>query len=338
MSGPDASSGRLTAPPAPFVETLLRLSRADVDDLPYGLVLLDANGTILLYNRYEASMSRHPPEAVLGKNWFHEVAPCTRVNAFYGRFHDFLAGGEPSIAFWFWFHFLHGSQLVDVVLLRSPDPGQVLLTVTRRLSALPEPASCALPAALDEEAGALRTPYGAGVALPPDLLEMSLEVLSPEQRRHVGRELGGRLAAATHRLALNEHQRPLRALETLLAFGLLDRTFAGSGLGRLALDAVSRQGRLCVVVRPPASVGSSLGELYEGLIERVASFLAGRPIAAAWLDGTDPEREPWRYELAPALLPALPTRLEEGELNSSTPLGPDSVGALFAAAALAPKP
>lgn len=338
MSGFSASGSRPPAPSAPFVETLLRLGRADVDDLPYGLVLLDASGNILLYNRYEASMSRHPPEAVLGKNWFHEVAPCTRVNAFYGRFCDFLAGNEPSIAFWFWFHFLHGSQLVDVVFLRSPDPGQVLLTVTRRLSALPEPASCSLPAALDEETGALRTPYGAGVALPPDLLEMGLEVLSLEKRRHIGRELGARLAASTFRLAQHEHQRPLRSLETLLAFGLLDRAFAGAGLGRLALDSVSRQGRLCVVVRPPASVGGSLGELYEGLIERVASFLAGRPMAAAWLDGDAPEREPWRYELAPALAPALPTRLEEGELNSDAPPGPDSVGALFAAAALGGKP
>jgi photoactive yellow protein len=329
----DPSASRPPPAPAPFVETLLRLSRADVDDLPYGLVLLDAAGEILFYNRYEAAMSRRPAEAVLGKNWFHEVAPCTRVNSFYGRFRDFLAGGEPSIAFWFWFHFMHGSQLVDVVFLRSPDPGQVLMTVTRRLSALPDAASRALPIALDEEAGALRLPYGPGLALPPDLLELGLEALSPEHRRHVGRELGGRLVVATHELARQEHGQPLRSLETLLAIGLLDRAFAGAGLGRVALDAVSLHDHLGIVVRPPTSMGTSFGELYEGAIERIASFLAGRPMAAAWLDGGAPERKPWRYELAPSPAPTTLTRLDEGELNSGDPPGPESVGALFAAAA-----
>ncbi|HEU4535182.1 MAG TPA: PAS domain-containing protein [Polyangiaceae bacterium] len=335
MSGANVPPSRPPPAPAPFVETLLRLGRADVDDLPYGLVLLDAAGDILLYNRYEASMSRTPPELVLGKNWFHEVAPCTRVSAFYGRFRAFLTGTEPSVSFWFWFHFLHGSQLVDVVLLRSPEPGQVLMTVTRRLATLPEGASYTMPVALDEEAGALHAPYGSAVAMPPDLLEMGLDALSPGQRRHVGRELGGRLAVATHRLAQHEHGRPLRALETLLAFGLLDRSLAGSGLGRLALDAVSVRGRLGVVVRPPVPAGPSLGEVYEGLIERVASFLAGRPLAAVWLDGSATDRVPWRYELAPPVGSVPPLRLEDGELPPEEPLSAESVGTLFSNAASA---
>ncbi len=318
-------------PPTPFAETLLRLSRAEVDDLPYGLVLLDEVGTILLYNRYEASLSRLPSEAVLGKNWFNEIAPCTRVNAFYGRFRDFLAGDEPSIAFWFWFHFLHGSQLVDVVLLRSPDPGQVLLTVTRRISALPDRADRAQPAALDGETGALRTPYGIAVPLPGDLLEMSLGGLEHARRRCAGEELGRRLAAAADDLARREHGGPLRTLETLLALGLVDRTFAGAGLGRLALDAASAPRRLGLVVQPPGHAGRVLGEFYEGLLERLGSYLGGRPLAAQWLDADAPERLPWHYDISPRRAPAPLTRLEEGELCTDTPPGPDSVGALFAA-------
>jgi photoactive yellow protein len=318
------------APPAPFVETLLRLGRAEVDDLPYGLVLLDEAGTILLYNRYEAAMSRRPPEAVLGKNWFHEVAPCTRVNAFYGRFREFLTGGEPSIAFWFWFHFLHGSQLVDVVFLRSPDPRQVLLTVTRRVATLPDGAARSLPAELDDEAGALRAPFGAALPLPPDLLEMGLAGLAPAERRHTGEELGRRLAAAADDLARRELGRPLRSLEALLAVGLVDRTFAGAGLGRVALDATPGAARPALVLRPPAPAGPLVGELYEGAVERVASYLAGRPLTAEWADGDAPERVPWRFELAPSAGPASPAHLEEGELADGAPPEAGSVGALFA--------
>ena len=324
------------APPAPFVETLLRLGRGEVDDLPYGLVLLDESGTILLYNRYEAAMSRRPPEAVLGKNWFHEVAPCTRVNSFYGRFRTFLAGGEPSVAFWFWFHFLHGSQLVDVVFLRSPEPGQVLLTVTRRVAALPDRAACALPAALDDEEGALRTPYGTAVPLPLDLFELSLGGLDAGLRRRAGEELGRRVAAAADDLARRELSRGLRTVETLLAIGLVDRTFAGAGLGRLALDADRGRGRLGLVLRSPGPAGVPVGEFYEGLIERMASFLAGRPLAAAWLDHDAPERTPWRFELSVSASRPTPERLEEGELATDAAPAPGSVGALFAGAALPP--
>ncbi len=60
------------------VERLASMSLEEVDDLPYGFIVLDTEGQVLLYNRYEARMSRVAPERVIGQNFFRDIAPCTR--------------------------------------------------------------------------------------------------------------------------------------------------------------------------------------------------------------------------------------------------------------------
>jgi photoactive yellow protein len=126
------------------VERLASMSREEVDDLPYGFVVLDEAGTILLYNRYESELSRRPPEEVVGKNWFKDVAPCTRVEAFYGRFRALAASPERTHeSFRFRFYFQHGAQDVAVQLVKAPpvvtlplaapsEEARLFMTIVRR--------------------------------------------------------------------------------------------------------------------------------------------------------------------------------------------------------------
>lgn len=126
------------------IERLASMTQEEVDELPYGFVVLDELGTILLYNRYESSLSRLPPESVVGKNWFKEVAPCTRVDAFYGRFRALVTSPDRlQEDFRFRFYFQHGRQDVAVQLVKAPQkstlpllpsesPSRIFMTVVRR--------------------------------------------------------------------------------------------------------------------------------------------------------------------------------------------------------------
>jgi len=60
-----------------------------LDELPFGAIVIDAKGTILEYNEYERRLAHLERAAVVGKNFFRDVAPCTGVQAFEGRLRAF---------------------------------------------------------------------------------------------------------------------------------------------------------------------------------------------------------------------------------------------------------
>ncbi|MGL4229760.1 MAG: PAS domain-containing protein [Casimicrobium sp.] len=65
-----------------------RLPDEDRNRLPFGVVKLDTQGTVLAYNMAEAEISGVRVDQVIGKNFFLEVAVCTQRPEFYGRFRD----------------------------------------------------------------------------------------------------------------------------------------------------------------------------------------------------------------------------------------------------------
>lgn len=106
---------------------LARISPRELDGLPYGAILMDSAGRIVAYNDTESRMARLPVEAVLGRNFFTEVAPCTRVKEFEGRFRALAAGqGHEITTFEFTFPFPFGAQRVSVA------PGTVMMALLRR--------------------------------------------------------------------------------------------------------------------------------------------------------------------------------------------------------------
>jgi photoactive yellow protein len=65
---------------------IARMNEGEVDDLSFGAILLDRNGTILRYNSAEGEITGREPKDVIGKNFFDDVAPCTKSPEFHGRF------------------------------------------------------------------------------------------------------------------------------------------------------------------------------------------------------------------------------------------------------------
>ena len=92
----------------------------DIDALPFGVIVVDRAGTILEYNMYESEMAGFTRERVVGRNFFHDVAPCTAIQEFEGRFVSWLESSETSIEpFEFEFPFTRGAQRVSVVFVRT---------------------------------------------------------------------------------------------------------------------------------------------------------------------------------------------------------------------------
>ncbi len=113
----------------------------DVDDLPFGVIVVDRSGTITEYNTYEAEMTGFSKERVLGRNFFHDVAPCTAIKEFEGRFADFLTSHATSVEpFEFTFPFAKGPQRVSIVFVRMNfDSERATICVARRGDETDEP-------------------------------------------------------------------------------------------------------------------------------------------------------------------------------------------------------
>lgn len=75
------------------------MSGDDVDKLAFGAIQLDATGKILQYNQAEGGITGRDPKAVIGKNFFDDVAPCTKTPEFFGRFKDGVASGDLNVMF-----------------------------------------------------------------------------------------------------------------------------------------------------------------------------------------------------------------------------------------------
>jgi Transcriptional regulator containing PAS, AAA-type ATPase, and DNA-binding domains len=95
------------------------MSDSDLDQLPFGAIRLDATGRILSYNQAEAKMTGRDPKRVIGRNFFTEVAPCTNVQAFAGRFREGMAAKNLHIVFPYRFDFEMAPRDVTVTLFYS---------------------------------------------------------------------------------------------------------------------------------------------------------------------------------------------------------------------------
>ncbi|WP_395704258.1 photoactive yellow protein [Aquabacterium sp.] len=65
---------------------LAKMSDEQLNRLAFGAIELDASGRILKYNAVEGAITGRDPKAVVGKNFFTEVAPCTNRPEFKGVF------------------------------------------------------------------------------------------------------------------------------------------------------------------------------------------------------------------------------------------------------------
>jgi photoactive yellow protein len=95
------------------------MTAEELDRLPYGIIQLDPAGRILNYNAVESRLASLTKENAIGKQFFTEIAPCTRVQEFYGRFKDGVIHEALDTSFRFHFAFKQAPRDVTVRLLYS---------------------------------------------------------------------------------------------------------------------------------------------------------------------------------------------------------------------------
>jgi photoactive yellow protein len=66
---------------------------------PFGIVKVSDDGTIQMYNNWEAEMAGVAVKDAEGKNFFTQVAPCTNNRLVHGKFKDGVAKGELDTEF-----------------------------------------------------------------------------------------------------------------------------------------------------------------------------------------------------------------------------------------------
>lgn len=101
------------------LENIDRMSEPELDALPFGAIRLDKDGKILSYNMTESKLTGRDPQRVIGRNFFKDVAPCTNVQAFAGRFRDGVTKGEMHAIFPYRFDFQMAPRDVTVTLFWS---------------------------------------------------------------------------------------------------------------------------------------------------------------------------------------------------------------------------
>ena len=101
------------------LESIDRMNETELDGLPFGAIRLDKDGKVLSYNATEAKLTGRDPKRVIGRNFFTDVAPCTNVQAFAGRFREGVAKKEMHVIFPYRFDFQMAPRDVTVTLFYS---------------------------------------------------------------------------------------------------------------------------------------------------------------------------------------------------------------------------
>lgn len=271
-------------------DDLSHMSPGEIDALPFGYIALSPEGVIRKYNRYEADLARKDPKDVLGKNFFRDVAPCTQVREFEGRFRELVEDDLSTLSFDFDFKFRHGTQNVRIGFVRSPLDKEVIVTVNR-LQDLALDESDRLER--DATRGTLRTAAGKPVVLLGADFFHSLDLCSDtgtggdrRTRLHrLGYEWGKRHAARADRRIQERYARTLREVEMHLALETLSGSLGPVGLGRFDVSFDHQDKGLLVIhhqaspwARMPAAREGFQCALLGGLHAGFLSYLSGQDL------------------------------------------------------------
>jgi photoactive yellow protein len=113
-----------------LLESVDDMPSDELDRMPYGMIQLDASGRILKFNAVESRLASLPQQQQIGKHFFTEVAPCTKVQAFYGRFKEGVTRESLDETFKFHFAFKQNPRDVTVRLFYSRRTRSVWVMVS----------------------------------------------------------------------------------------------------------------------------------------------------------------------------------------------------------------
>lgn len=118
-----------------FENALAKMDPSKIDKLAYGAVQLDATGKVLAYNAAEGEITGRDPKAMIGKNFFKDVAPCTQSPRFEGVFRDGVKSGSLSVVFDYTFDYKMKPTQVRVHMKKA-IAGDSYWILVKRLAAL----------------------------------------------------------------------------------------------------------------------------------------------------------------------------------------------------------
>ncbi|MDX2015468.1 MAG: hypothetical protein SFW67_35075 [Myxococcaceae bacterium] len=95
-------------------------SREFANAQPFGIVKVTDDGTVQMYNTWEAEMAGVAPRDAEGKNFFTQVAPCTNNRLVFGKFKDGVARGSLDAEFNYTFTYRMKPTNVVLRLVRDP--------------------------------------------------------------------------------------------------------------------------------------------------------------------------------------------------------------------------
>ena len=105
------------------------LDEAELDSLPFGAIKVDADGRIHFYNMAESRLSGRLPDRVIGRSFFHDVAPCTNMPGFYGRFVESVVAERSHVTFTFVFDFAMRPVRVRIDMRPAREAGRYWILV-----------------------------------------------------------------------------------------------------------------------------------------------------------------------------------------------------------------
>jgi photoactive yellow protein len=90
------------------------MTAEELDALPSGMIQLDVGGHIPRYEAVESRLAAPPQSQALGRQFVTEIAPCTKVQASYGRCRE--GGIRESLDVTFAYHFAFKQRPRDVTV------------------------------------------------------------------------------------------------------------------------------------------------------------------------------------------------------------------------------
>lgn len=106
-----------------LAQEMERLAPEEIDRLPFGVIGLDPQGTIRLYNRTEAETFGVGNRPVIGKTFYSDVAPCMNNAYFKGLIDKARAAGKLDLQFTFIGSYVNARQELKVRVQSASDGG-----------------------------------------------------------------------------------------------------------------------------------------------------------------------------------------------------------------------
>lgn len=88
-----------------LLNSIYNMDSNAIDELDIGVVGVDDNGTIIIYNKLESLKANVEQKIAIGKNFFTQIAPCTNNSIFYGTFKNSIK--QPQMDFLFPYTFTY---------------------------------------------------------------------------------------------------------------------------------------------------------------------------------------------------------------------------------------